>query len=64
MGTSGTTATATFGRAYVSVPNCVVTWQSIVNGTNISYTVATTSLSVTQPAGTGAKISYFCTSGA
>lgn len=64
MGTSGQTATALFGRAYVSVPNCVVSWQSIINGTAISYTVATTSLSVTQPAGTGAKISYWCSGGA
>jgi len=61
MGTNATTATATFGRPYVTVPNCVVTWQSIINGTTISYSVLTGSFSVTQPAGTGAKINYFCT---
>ena len=54
-------AVATFGRAYVSVPHCVVTWQSIPNGTAISYTLLTTSLSVTQPAGSSNKINYFCT---
>ena len=61
MGVSGQTAVATFGRAYVSVPHCVVTWQSIPNGTAISYTLLTTSLSVTQPAGSSNKINYFCT---
>lgn len=61
MGASATTATATFGRAYVSVPHCVVTWQSIPNGTAISYTLATTSLSVAQPAGSSNKVNYFCT---
>lgn len=61
MGASATTATATFGRAYVSVPNCVVTWQSIPNGTAIGYTILATSISVTQPAGSSNKVNYFCT---
>lgn len=60
MGASATTATATFGRAYLSVPNCVVTWQSRAN-TTISYTLATTSISVVQPAQSANKVNYFCT---
>lgn len=59
MGSSATTATVTFGRAYGGVPNCVVSWQS-VNNTAISYTLATTSISVVQPSTSGNKINYFC----
>lgn len=62
MGASGTTATAVFGRAYLSVPFCVVTWQ--VPGTTaspISYTLATTSIAVAQGATSGNRINYFCT---
>jgi flagella basal body P-ring formation protein FlgA len=61
MGASATTATALFGRAYVSVPNCVVSWQSIPNGTAISYTLLTTSINLVQPAGSSNKVNYFCT---
>lgn len=60
MGSSATTAIATFGRAYVSVPNCVVSWQSVAN-TAISWSVLATSISVTQPATSGNKVNYFCT---
>lgn len=61
MGASATTATALFGRAYVSVPHCVVTWQSIPNGTAISYTLLTTSINLVQPSGSSNKVNYFCT---
>jgi hypothetical protein len=62
MGTSATTATVTFGRAYVSVPQCVVTWNTAASGLSpISYTLNTTSIVVTQPAVTGNRWNYFCT---
>lgn len=61
MGTSATTGTVTFGTAYLSVPWCVVSWQSVAN-TAISYTLATTSIALTQPATSGNKVNYFCTS--
>ncbi len=63
MGTSATTATAVFGRAYLSVPFCVVTWQNPMNGTltPIAYTLATTSIALTQGSTSGNKINYLCT---
>lgn len=62
MGTSATTATAVFGRAYLSVPFCVVTWQAPMNGTAtpIAYTLATTSIAITQGSTSGNKINYMC----
>lgn len=62
MGSSATTATATFGRAYVSVPHCVLSNQSAVSTTsNIAYTLQTTSIAISQPSTSGNKINYFCT---
>jgi hypothetical protein len=58
MGTSATTATATFGRAYLSAPNCIASWLS---GTPTSYSVVTTSIAFTQSSSSGNKISYICT---
>lgn len=63
MGTSATTATAVFARAYLSVPNCVVSWQSSAGTlTPIAYTVATTSIAVSQGATSANKINYMCIS--
>lgn len=64
MGASGTTATAVFGRAYLSVPFCVVTWQAPMNGTAtpIGYTLNTTSIAITQGATSGNLINYMCMS--
>jgi hypothetical protein len=62
MGTSGTTGVVTFGRAYVSAPACVVTWQGGLATTAVSYTLTTTRISVAQPATSANKINYFCTS--
>lgn len=62
MGTNGQTAQVTFGQSFVSVPNCVVTWQTVPNGTAIQYSATTAILNVTQPAGTGNKINYWCSS--
>lgn len=62
MGTSATTATVLFGRAYVSVPTCVVAWNTGASGLSpIAYTLNTTSIVVTQPAVTGNRWNYFCT---
>jgi hypothetical protein len=60
MGSSATTAVVTFGRAYVSAPNCVLSPQNAFTTTNIAYTTVTTSLSLTQNSTSGNKISYFC----
>jgi hypothetical protein len=64
MGTSATTATVTFGTAYVSVPACVVSWQTPETGviSPITYTLATTSIALTQGAATGNKINFMCMS--
>lgn len=64
MGTSATTATAVFGRAYLSVPFCVVSWQAPMNGTAtpIAYVLATTSIAITQGSTSANKINYFCAS--
>jgi hypothetical protein len=64
MGTSATTAIATFGTAYGSVPWCTVTPQNtFVAGTSsLAYTLATTSITLTQNSTSGNKINYFCTS--
>lgn len=62
MGASATTATATFGRAYVSTPNCVVSWQGGLATTAVSYTTTTTRIALAQPATSGNKVNYFCTS--
>lgn len=63
FGTSGTTATIVFGTAYVTVPWCVVSWQSVAGAaTPVGYTLATTSIALTQGAVTGSKVNYFCPS--
>lgn len=62
MGTSATTATATFGRAYVSVPNCVASWLSgNTTASPTAYTPATTSIAFTQTATSANKVTFFCT---
>src|SRR5262245_11951218 len=49
MGTSATTATVTFGRAYGVAPTCVASWQS-GNATSspTGFTAFTTSIAFTQ----------------
>ena len=62
MGTSATTATAVFGTAYLSVPWCVVSWQNLGSTTTpVSYTLATTSIALTQGTTSGNLVNYFCT---
>lgn len=62
MGASATTATATFGTAYVTVPWCLVLTQNTLTTTNISVTLATTSIAIVQPSASGNKINYMCMS--
>ncbi len=62
MGTSATTATAVFGRAYLSVPFCVVSAQNAFTTTNIAYVLATTSIALTQNSTSGNKVNYMCMS--
>ena len=63
MGTSATTATMVFGAAYVSVPACVLSWQSVSgNISPIAYTPVTTSIAITQGTASGNKINYWCSS--
>ena len=62
MGTSATTATVVFGTAYVSVPSCVISPQNAFTTTNASYTLATTSIAITQNSTSGNKINYWCSS--
>lgn len=63
---AATTVTATFGRAFVSIPSCLVTPNDIgtAAASKISYTVATTSLAITAVGAAGAanKYYYFCPS--
>lgn len=61
MGSSATTATVLFGNAFGAVPNCVLSPQNAFTTTNISYTLATTSIAITQNSTSGNKINYFCT---
>jgi hypothetical protein len=63
MGTSATTATVVFGTAFVSVPACVLSWQSVSgNISPIAYTPVTTSIAITQGTASGNKINYWCSS--
>ena len=60
MGSSATTALATFGRAYVTAPKCVVTWTSTV--ANMAYGTSVSTLNLTQTSTSGNTVNYFCTS--
>lgn len=63
-GNNATTATVTFGTAYTSVPTCVVTLKTALAAsvTPISYSVATTSIAITQNAASANTIAYICMS--
>lgn len=62
MGSSATTATVLFGTAYGSVPSCTVVTQKALVTTTIGYTLATTSIAITQPSNSGNLINYVCMS--
>ncbi len=61
MNALATTVTATFGRAYVSVPRCVVSMNGTAT-TSVSYVPATTSIAITASGAVGAnnKATYWC----
>lgn len=63
---AATTVTATFARAFITVPYCLVTPNDIgtAGASKIAYTVATTSIAITAvgAAGTANKYSYWCPS--
>lgn len=60
-GTSSSVINIVFGQAFLSVPNCVVTWQSPGTVTSpLNYTVVATGINVAQGATTGDKINYWC----
>ena len=60
-GTSSTGIDLVFGRAYVTAPNCVVTWAGGSNSP-VSYTIGTTAIHIAQGVASANKINYFCTS--
>lgn len=63
MGTSSTGANLQFGRAYVSTPACVVSWQGpITTTTPMAYTLTTTGIALKQGSTSSNLINYFCTS--
>jgi hypothetical protein len=63
--TAGTTASTscvvTFGHAFVTAPNCVVTWNTGPLAA-MSWTTSTTALTITQTSNASSGISYMCTS--
>lgn len=63
MNAAATTVTASFGRAYLSVPFCLISPSGTIT-TTISYTVATTSLAITASGAVGnnGTIRYWCPS--
>lgn len=63
MNVAATTVTATFGRAYASVPFCLISPSGNIT-TTVSYTVATTSLAITfsGAVGNNGTIRYWCPS--
>jgi len=63
MGTSATTATVLFAKAFNSVPNCIAAPQANnATASPISYTVVATSIAMVQGATSGNKWTYLCMS--
>lgn len=59
--TASTSCVVTFGKAFVTAPNCLVTWASGPLAA-MSWTVSTTALTITQTSNASSVISYLCTS--
>jgi|SRR5882672_7053507 len=62
MGTAnfnGVTASVVFGRAYLTLPSCVVTFQ---NGASGGYFLTTTGINVTQVSAQLRPVNYLCSS--
>lgn len=59
--TASTSCVVTFGTAYQTAPNCVVSWQTGPLAA-MSWTTSTTALTITQTSNASSKIAYSCTS--
>jgi hypothetical protein len=59
--TASTSCVVTFGTAFVTAPNCVVSWQSGPLAA-MSWATSTTALTITQTSNASSKIAYVCTS--
>lgn len=59
--TASTSCVVTFGRAFVTAPNCLVTWKTGPLAA-MSWTVSTTALTITQTSNASSQIVYTCTS--
>lgn len=59
--TAATSCVLTFGTAFVTAPNCLVSWNTGPLAA-MSWTTSTTALTITQTSATTSKISYICTS--
>ena len=59
--TASTSCVVTFGTAFQTAPNCVVSWQTGPLAA-MSWTTSTTALTITQTSNASSKIAYSCTS--
>lgn len=59
--TASTSCVVTFGTAFQTAPNCVVSWQTGPLAA-MSWTTSTTALTITQTSNASSKIAYICTS--
>lgn len=59
--TASTSCVVTFGVAFQTAPNCVVSWQTGPLAA-MSWTTSTTALTITQTSNASSKIAYICTS--
>jgi hypothetical protein len=59
MGSSAVSAVVTFGTAYGTAPNCVVSWQT---GSPTSYSTTTKVINISQISSSGNLVSYMCMS--
>lgn len=59
--TASTSCVVTFGSAFQTAPNCVVSWQTGPLAA-MSWTTSTTALTITQTSNASSKIAYICTS--
>jgi len=59
--TASTSCVVTFGTAFQTAPNCVVSWQSGPLAA-MSWATSTTALTITQTSNASSKIAYICTS--
>ena len=58
-GSAATACTLTFGKAFVTAPNCLLTWSTGPLAA-MSWTTSTTALSITQTSTASDTITYLC----